>query len=237
MGGMLGGLLAEGDQLDAGHHGALNPAIAQAEGHLGQGDTPAHAEPGHPGELALLAQGAPRRRTVRLPVAQQTGKRRAAVALFLPQFTSFPAGQQIGGPALGRSDIALFAGAVQAGEQRQVNGKKAFRHLASLPALEGRDVRHPAGFHSPLQPLGPAVTPYRQVAAGQLHQPQALFRCRHASGCERGGHDEHDDDRGSRWRKRRLPARTAAGQRSPSGRTGAAYRPARDRDGSAARQA
>ncbi len=52
------------------------------------------------------------------------GKRRAAVALFLPQFTSFPAGQQIGGPALGRSDIALFAGAVQAGEQRQVNGKK-----------------------------------------------------------------------------------------------------------------
>ena len=101
--------------------------------------------------MALPVPAKPARRD-RLPVAQQTGKRRAAVALFLPQFTSFPAGQQIGGPALGRSDIALFAGAVQAGEQRQVNGKKAFRHLPSLPALEGRDVRHPAGFHSPLQP-------------------------------------------------------------------------------------
>nr|QIQ11287.1 hypothetical protein [Klebsiella pneumoniae] len=73
----------------------------------------------------MLAQGAPRRRTVRLPFTQQTGKRRAAVALFLPQFTSFAAGQKIGRPALGRSDIALFARAVQAVEQRQVMGKKA----------------------------------------------------------------------------------------------------------------
>ncbi len=27
---LLGGLLAEGHQLNAGHHGALNPAVAQA---------------------------------------------------------------------------------------------------------------------------------------------------------------------------------------------------------------
>ncbi len=104
-------------------------------------------------------RGAPRRRTVRLPVAQQTGKRRAAVALFLPQFTSFPAGQQIGGPAL----AAAISPCSQARYRRANSGrstvKKAFRHLASLPALEGRDVRHPAGFHSPLQPPGTSCNP------------------------------------------------------------------------------
>jgi hypothetical protein len=72
-----------------------------------------------------------------------------------------------------------FAGPVQAGEQRQVDGKKALFHLLLLPALKSGGIRHPAGFHSPLQPLRPAVAADRQVAAGQLHQPQAFFRRRH----------------------------------------------------------
>jgi hypothetical protein len=72
----------------------------------------------------LLAQLAPLGRAVRLPVGQQPGEGRAAVALFIAQLAGFPAGEQISGPAPGAGQIARFAGPVEAGKQRQVDGKK-----------------------------------------------------------------------------------------------------------------
>ncbi|KAI3491522.1 hypothetical protein L1887_44143 [Cichorium endivia] len=141
---LLRGLLPKRYQLDARHHRALHPAVAEAQRQLARANAPAHAEPGHTAELALHKQRQPFGRTVRFPALNQARKRRPAIALLFAQLARFPAGEK-------------------------VDAEKALLHLLDLPAFERVGVGDPACLNGPLQPLRPA----HQRQQGRDDQPAA----------------------------------------------------------------